>query len=200
MARTRQKAKQRQAKRREEERKAQGTTGQKLPSNPAEQAVVAPAEAYELGDVLEESGGDVEEAVERLEGEPSDEAITPVEAPEPIEAPPARSATKTRERKPRPAGRDEGRGGGGGGGRRGGTGGRGRGGGQPRPQKKGEARQRGRVLNFFVQVWAELRRVQWPDRTQVTQATAVVVVFCILAGLYLAFFDWVFSKLVQVIL
>ena len=56
------------------------------------------------------------------------------------------------------------------------------------------------MLNFFIQVWAELRRVQWPDRTQVTQATAVVVVFCILAGLYLAFFDWVFSELVKAIL
>src|SRR3954468_4697457 len=112
MARTRQKAKQRQAKRREEERKAQGTTGQKPPSNPAEQAVVQQAEAYEVGDVLEESGGDVQEAAERLDEEFSGAAITPVEAPEPQEAPPARTAPEPapkRERKPRPAG-DEGRG------------------------------------------------------------------------------------------
>src|SRR5687767_2354841 len=102
MARTRQKAKQRQAKRRAQEREAQGTTGQKPASNPAEQAVVDQAAAYEVGDVLEESGGDVDEAAERLEGQPSDEVVTPVEAPvegpEPVEAPPARSATKTRER------------------------------------------------------------------------------------------------------
>jgi preprotein translocase SecE subunit len=184
MARTRQQAKQRQAKRRAQERKAQGTTGQKPPSNPAEQAVVEQAEAYEVGDVLEESGGDVDEAVERLESEPSDEAIRPVEAPEPIEAPPARSATKTRERKPKPAqpDRKERR-------RR-----------EQRPARKAEPRQRGRVLNFFIQVWAELRRVQWPDRAAVTQATAVVIVFCILAGLYLAFFDWLFAKLVKAIL
>jgi preprotein translocase subunit SecE len=185
MARTRQKAKQRQAKRREQERKAQGTTGQKPPSNPAERAVVDQAEAYEVADVLEESAGDVDEAVERLEGEPSDEAIMPVEAPEPIEAPPARSATKTRERerKPRPAREPkEGR-------RR-----------EQRPERKREPRQRGRVINFFIQVWAELRRVQWPDRAAVTQATAVVIVFCVLAGLYLAFFDWVFARLVKEIL
>jgi len=184
MARTRQQAKQRQAKRRAQERKAQGTTGQKPPSNPGEQAVVEQAEAYEVGDVLEESGGDVDEAVERLEAEPSDEAIRPVEAPEPIEAPPARSATKTRERKPKPSqpDRKERR-------RR-----------EQRPARKAEPRQRGRVLNFFVQVWAELRRVQWPDRAAVTQATAVVIVFCILAGLYLAFFDWLFAKLVKAIL
>ena len=123
MARTRQKAKQRQAKRREEELKAQGTTGQKPPSTPGEQAVVQQAQAYEMGDVLEETGGDVEEAEERLEEELSDEAIAPVEAPEPQEAPPPRTATETRpkrgERKPRPAAGDGDRGG------RGGKGGRG---------------------------------------------------------------------------
>jgi preprotein translocase subunit SecE len=191
MARTRQRAKQRQAKRREQERKAQGTTGQKPPSNPAEQAVVKQAEAYEVGDVLEESGGDADEAAERLEAELTDEAIAPVEAPEPVEAPPARTAAKTRdrtERKQRPAD----------GGRRGGRdAGAAR---QARPARRREARQRGRVISFFIQVWAELRRVQWPDRTQITQATAVVVVFCILAGFYLAFFDFVFSKLVKAIL
>jgi preprotein translocase SecE subunit len=186
MARTRQKAKQRQAKRREQERKAQGTTGQKPPSNPAEQAAVRQAEAYEVGDVLEESGGDVDEAVERFEGELSDEAIAPVEAPEPREAPPPTTATRTRERperKARPA-RDR-------------RDGRAR---QQRPERKREPRQRGRVLNFLIQVWAELRRVQWPDRTAVSQATGVVIVFCVLAGLYLAFFDFVFSKLVKAIL
>ena len=70
----------------------------------------------------------------------------------------------------------------------------------PRPAKKREPRPRGRVVNFLVQVWAELRRVQWPDRTQVTQATTVVVVFCLIAGAYLATWDWVFSKLIKVIL
>ena len=194
MARTRQQAKQRQAKRREKEREAQGTTGQKPPSNPAEQAVVRQAEAYEVGDVLEESGGDVQEAAERLEDELSDEAIAPVEAPEPMEAPePAeappssqpRGRKERTERKPRTRDGD--------GGRRGGRG-------QQRPEAKREPRQRGRVLNFLIQVWAELRRVQWPDRNQVTQATSVVVVFCLLAGLYLAFFDWLFADLVKAIL
>jgi preprotein translocase SecE subunit len=65
-----------------------------------------------------------------------------------------------------------------------------------KPERKREPRQRGRVVNFLVQVWAELRRVQWPDRNQVTQATGVVVVFCFLAGAYLALWDFVFSEFV----
>jgi preprotein translocase SecE subunit len=71
---------------------------------------------------------------------------------------------------------------------------------KPAPEKRKEPRQRGRVANFMVQVWAELRRVQWPDRNQVTQATGVVVVFCFLAGAFLAFWDFVFGELVTSIL
>jgi preprotein translocase SecE subunit len=71
---------------------------------------------------------------------------------------------------------------------------------KPAQEKRKEPRQRGRVVNFLVQVWAELRRVQWPDRNQVTQATGVVVVFCFLAGAFLAFWDFVFGKLVTSIL
>jgi preprotein translocase SecE subunit len=67
---------------------------------------------------------------------------------------------------------------------------------EQKPERRREPRQRGRVTSFFVQVWAELRRVQWPDRNQVTQATGVVVVFCFLAGAYLAFWDFVFNKFV----
>ena len=67
---------------------------------------------------------------------------------------------------------------------------------EPKPERKREPRRRGRVTNFLVQVWAELRRVQWPDRNQVTQATGVVIVFCFLAGAYLALWDFVFSEFV----
>ena len=67
---------------------------------------------------------------------------------------------------------------------------------EPKPERRREPRQRGRVVNFLVSVWAELRRVQWPDRNQVTQATGVVVVFCFLAGAYLALWDFVFSEFV----
>jgi preprotein translocase subunit SecE len=60
-----------------------------------------------------------------------------------------------------------------------------------------EPRRRGRVINFFIQMWAELRRVQWPNRSQLTQATTVVVVFCLIAGLYLGIWDWAFNKLIR---
>jgi preprotein translocase subunit SecE len=57
-----------------------------------------------------------------------------------------------------------------------------------------------RVLGFLRASWAELQRVQWPDRRQVTQATAVVLGFVAIAGLYLGAADFVAKELVELIL
>jgi preprotein translocase subunit SecE len=63
-----------------------------------------------------------------------------------------------------------------------------------------EKHQRGRLLAFLVAVWAELKRVQWPDRKQLTQLTGVVLFFVLIVGAYLGGLDAVFSKLIQAIL
>jgi preprotein translocase subunit SecE len=57
-----------------------------------------------------------------------------------------------------------------------------------------------RVIGFLRASWAELQRVQWPDRRQVTQATAVVLGFVAIAGLYLGGADFVAKEVVEVIL
>jgi len=62
------------------------------------------------------------------------------------------------------------------------------------------AKQRGRVFTFLRHCVDELRRVQWPDRKQVGQATAVVLGFVVLAGGYLGLADALFKPLVQAIL
>ncbi len=57
-----------------------------------------------------------------------------------------------------------------------------------------------RVLAFIRASWAELQRVQWPDRRQVTQATAVVLGFVVVAGAYLGLADVVAKEIVEFIL
>jgi preprotein translocase subunit SecE len=57
-----------------------------------------------------------------------------------------------------------------------------------------------RVIGFLRASWAELQRVQWPDRPQVFQATAVVMGFVAVAGLYLGVADFVAHKVVDAIL
>ena len=42
--------------------------------------------------------------------------------------------------------------------------------------------------------------MQWPDRRQVTQATAVVLGFVAVAGLYLGLADYVAKEIVEAIL
>ena len=57
-----------------------------------------------------------------------------------------------------------------------------------------------RVIGFLRASWAELQRVQWPDRRQVTQATAVVLGFVAIAGAYLGLADYVAKEIVEFIL
>jgi preprotein translocase subunit SecE len=57
-----------------------------------------------------------------------------------------------------------------------------------------------RFIAFLKASWAELQRVQWPDRRQVAQATAVVLGFVVVAGLYLGLADRVAQELVDLIL
>ncbi len=53
---------------------------------------------------------------------------------------------------------------------------------------------------FLRASWAELQRVQWPDRRQVGQATGVVLGFVIIAGAYLGLADAFAQRLVDAIL
>jgi preprotein translocase subunit SecE len=57
-----------------------------------------------------------------------------------------------------------------------------------------------RAVAFLRASWAELQRVQWPDRRQVTQATAVVLGFVAVAGAYLGVADWLAGKIINFIL
>jgi preprotein translocase SecE subunit len=62
------------------------------------------------------------------------------------------------------------------------------------------ARGPARFGRFLKASWAELQRVQWPDRRQVGQATAVVLGFVVVAGTYLGVADQLAEKLVDLVL
>ncbi|HEX3323897.1 MAG TPA: preprotein translocase subunit SecE [Solirubrobacterales bacterium] len=66
-------------------------------------------------------------------------------------------------------------------------------------QAAGE-RQRGGVIGFLASCWAELKKVQWPDRDTLVQATAVTVIFVAVAATYLGLLDFAFSYLIKRIL
>lgn len=61
-------------------------------------------------------------------------------------------------------------------------------------------RQRGGVIGFLVSCWQELKKVQWPDRDTLIQATAVTILFVAVAAAYLGALDTAFNWLIQRIL
>jgi preprotein translocase SecE subunit len=68
------------------------------------------------------------------------------------------------------------------------------------PARAAEPREGNRLMTFLRGSWRELQRVQWPDRRQVGQATAVVVGFVIVAGAFLGLADYVAGKIVDFII
>lgn len=75
---------------------------------------------------------------------------------------------------------------------------------QPRPEPSVERPSEGRSgvpgVRFFQEAWAELKKVEWPTQQQVVSGTAVVIVACVLVGVYLYANDRVWSYLVQHVL
>jgi preprotein translocase SecE subunit len=60
-----------------------------------------------------------------------------------------------------------------------------------------EEKQRGAVTGFIASCWAELKRVQWPDRDTLVQASAVTILFVAVMAFYLGVLDAAFSELVD---
>jgi preprotein translocase subunit SecE len=54
-----------------------------------------------------------------------------------------------------------------------------------------------RRSNFFVESWGELKKVEWPGQNQVIQGTVVVLVACLVVGVFLYVNDAVWKQVVQ---
>jgi len=64
--------------------------------------------------------------------------------------------------------------------------------------KKGNLAERG--LQFVQEAKNELRKVAWPARREATSVTIVVIISVFIIGFYLATVDWVFSKLIKMLI
>jgi preprotein translocase subunit SecE len=65
---------------------------------------------------------------------------------------------------------------------------------------RGAGRDRPRVVQFLIACWAELQRVEWPNRQALTTLTGVTLGFVLIVGGYLGLLDAIFSKLINAIL
>jgi preprotein translocase subunit SecE len=72
---------------------------------------------------------------------------------------------------------------------------------EPRAERPTEASSRGFPgVRFFQEAVAELKKVEWPTQQKVVSGTAVVIVACLLVGVYLYANDRIWSYLVQHVL
>jgi preprotein translocase subunit SecE len=57
-----------------------------------------------------------------------------------------------------------------------------------------------RSVTYVQEVWAELKKVHWPSRKEVTAATVVVLVVVLVVAVFLGLVDFGVSRLVQLVL
>jgi preprotein translocase subunit SecE len=76
-------------------------------------------------------------------------------------------------------------------------------GGKKAQQQKQQKQQKGRgqrgPIQFAKAVRTELKKVNWPDREQLRQSTAVVLIIVTTLGVYVAAWDFVFQNLARLI-
>ena len=68
--------------------------------------------------------------------------------------------------------------------------------------KKNQQKKEGfaaRPRKFAREVQGELKRVNWPDRDQLRQSTAVVLIIVLTLAVYVAAWDFVFQHLARLI-
>ena len=72
-------------------------------------------------------------------------------------------------------------------------------GGKNQPQQQEKKRRFGGLLDFIRNVRAELRRVTWPNRDQLQQSTAVVLIIVVALTAFVAFWDFIFQNLARIV-
>src|SRR5690348_14126761 len=70
---------------------------------------------------------------------------------------------------------------------------------KPEPRREREPRSvpGGGVRRFIGESWGELKKVEWPGQNQLIQGVAVVLIACLIVGIFLYGCDLVFKHLVQ---
>ncbi|MFC1496241.1 preprotein translocase subunit SecE [Candidatus Margulisiibacteriota bacterium] len=54
-----------------------------------------------------------------------------------------------------------------------------------------------KISGYLKETRAEIKKVAWPDRQYVTQATGVIIALAIFIGFLVSFLDFAFSKIIM---
>ena len=67
------------------------------------------------------------------------------------------------------------------------------------PRGAVSAKPHGRIRTFFREVRIEMSKVTWLSRKDLIQATAVVVIAVVIAGVYIGVFDFIWNIIVRAV-
>ncbi len=68
---------------------------------------------------------------------------------------------------------------------------------QPEPSREPRAVPGGGVRRFIGESWGELKKVEWPRQNQLIQGVIVVIIACVIVGLFLWGADLVLKRVVE---
>jgi len=54
-------------------------------------------------------------------------------------------------------------------------------------------------LDFFRQATVELKKCKWPTRTEAIRLTIVVILFSVIVGIFIGVLDYLFTKIVAIL-
>ncbi len=56
-----------------------------------------------------------------------------------------------------------------------------------------------RLRRYFQESWSELKKVAWPTRDQVRNLTVLVFIVSAAIGIFIAFWDYIFTLVIQLV-
>jgi preprotein translocase subunit SecE len=68
---------------------------------------------------------------------------------------------------------------------------------EPRRERAQRSLPGGGTRQFISESWGELKKVEWPGQNQLIQGVVVVLIACLIVGVFLYASDLVFKRLVQ---
>ena len=69
-----------------------------------------------------------------------------------------------------------------------------------KPEKKSKPSVPARIGKWFKEMKSELKKVQWPSAKQTVNNTVIVIVCCVVIGLFIGVFDWLAQAIISALL
>ena len=69
-----------------------------------------------------------------------------------------------------------------------------------KPEKKSKPSIPARIGKWFKEMKSELKKVQWPTARQTANNTVIVIVCCVVVGLFIGVFDWLAQSIIAALL